>query len=126
MKSATALLDQAQRGAASADADALFKEAKQRRRRRRLVWLGLVRAQGDRLVTSFSFGKVPGISTFVFLQYFAVSPNGTLYADDLGPPAFELYQQIVSVDHGHGTSLWRGRNRRVHPPPKSSRQSSGG
>jgi hypothetical protein len=71
----------------------------------------VVRVEGDRLVTSFSFGKVPGISTFEFLDFFAVAPNGTLYADDLGPPAFEPYQQIVTVDHGHGASLWEGRRR---------------
>jgi hypothetical protein len=72
----------------------------------------VVRAEGGRLVTSLSFGKVPGISTFQFLNFFAVAPNGTLYADDLGPPVFEPYQQIVSVDHGHAASLWQGRTRR--------------
>jgi glucose/arabinose dehydrogenase len=72
----------------------------------------VVRADGDRLVSTFSFGKVPGISTFQFLNFFAVAPNGTLYADDLGPPAFEPYQQIVSVAHGHAASLWQGRTHR--------------
>jgi hypothetical protein len=47
-----------------------------------------VSAEGNRLVTSFSFGKVPGIATFVFQKYFAVAPNGTLYADNLGPRGF--------------------------------------
>ncbi|MGP0109190.1 MAG: hypothetical protein ACLPR9_10095, partial [Acidimicrobiales bacterium] len=55
---------------------------------------------------------VPGIDTFTFTDYFALAPNGTLYADNLGPPAFEPFQQIVSVEDGHGVSLWRGASRR--------------
>lgn len=72
----------------------------------------VVRVERNRLATSYSFGtfdKTHRGSEFYFLEYFAVAPNGTIYADDLGPPAFERYQQVVSVDHGRTASLWRGR-----------------
>ncbi len=68
----------------------------------------ILRVQGDRLATALSVNTVPGINTFTFTDYFALAPDGTLYADNLGPPAFEPFQQIVSVTAGHGVSLWRG------------------
>jgi hypothetical protein len=73
------------------------------------------RVEGDRLATSYSFAafdKAHRNSEFYFLEYFAEAPNGTIYADDLGPPAFEPYQQVVSEDHDRVASLWRGRTER--------------
>ena len=72
----------------------------------------ILRVEGDQLVTSFSVNTVPGINTFIFTDYFALAPSGTLYADNLGPPAFEPFQQMVSVADGHGVSLWRGAHSR--------------
>lgn len=72
----------------------------------------ILRVQGERLVPALSVIAVPGIDTFTFTDYFALAPNGTLYADNLGPPAFEPFQQIVSVTAGRGASLWRGASRR--------------
>ena len=72
----------------------------------------ILRVEGDQLVTSFSVNTVPGINTFIFTDYFALAPSGTLYADNLGPPAFEPFQQMVSVADGDGVSLWRGAHSR--------------
>jgi hypothetical protein len=71
----------------------------------------VVRVQGNRLVVNVAINKVPSVGAFTFTSYFAIGTNGTLYADDLGPPAFEPMQQLVSVSHGHAESLWRGRPR---------------
>jgi hypothetical protein len=68
----------------------------------------LFRIAGDQLVTDYSVNEVPGINTFLFMDYFAVATNGDLYADNLGPPGFEPYQQLISVAGGHAASLWRG------------------
>ena len=59
-------------------------------------------------MASLAVNNVPGINTFTFADFFALAQDGTLYADNLGPPAFEPFQQIVSVIGGHGVSLWRG------------------
>jgi hypothetical protein len=72
----------------------------------------VVRVQGNRLVVSAALDKDRGAEGFTFTNYFAVGTNGVLYADDLGPPAFERTQQIISVSHGHAVSLWRGRPKR--------------
>ena len=72
----------------------------------------ILRVDGDRLVSTLAVNAVPGIHTFVFTDFFALGPDGTLYADNLGPPAFEPFQQIVSVVDGRGVSLWRGDPRR--------------
>jgi hypothetical protein len=69
----------------------------------------IVQVQGNRLAVSADLEKIPGDAGFTFTNYFAIGPNGALYADDLGPPAFERTQRIVSVSHGHAVSLWRGR-----------------
>ena len=53
----------------------------------------------------------PSIKDFVWMNYFAIAPIGTFFADDLGPPAFEPYQQIVEVGNGRAVSLWRGKAR---------------
>jgi hypothetical protein len=63
---------------------------------------------GNRLVPTLAVNTTPGINTFIFTDFFVLGPDGTLYADDLGPPAFEPFQQIVSVAGGRGESLWRG------------------
>ena len=68
----------------------------------------ILRAEGNQLVTSLAVNTVPGINTFTFTDFFALAPDGTLYADNLGPPGFEPFQQIVSVTEGRGVSLWRG------------------
>lgn len=60
------------------------------------------------LQPAFSLAGVPGITGFVFPSFFALAPDGTCYADNLGPPAFEPVQQIVAVAGGRGTSLWSG------------------
>jgi hypothetical protein len=66
-----------------------------------------LRVEGDQLVTSFAMNEIPGVNTFIFTDYFALAPDGSLYVDNLGPPAFEPYQQIVSVTGAYGVSLWR-------------------
>jgi hypothetical protein len=59
--------------------------------------------------TMQTFEIVPhSIKDFVWLNYFAISPSGSFVADDLGPPAFEPYQQIIEVENGRGSSLWKG------------------
>lgn len=68
----------------------------------------LFRIVGDRLVTDYAINKVPGINTFEFMDYFALASNGVLYADNLGPPAFEPYQQVISVADGRSVALWKG------------------
>lgn len=72
----------------------------------------IVRVQGTRLAVGASLDKTPGADGFVFTDYFAISQNGVIYADNLGPPAFERTQQIISVSHGRAVSLWRGRARK--------------
>jgi hypothetical protein len=53
------------------------------------------------------------VKNFLWMDYFAFGPGGAFFADDLGPPAFETYQQIVEVTGGRGISLWRGPGRSV-------------
>ncbi len=72
----------------------------------------ILQVEGDHLVPTLAVNTVPGISTFIFTDFFALGPDGTLFADNLGPPAFEPFQQIVSVVGGRGVSLWRGEPRR--------------
>jgi hypothetical protein len=72
----------------------------------------ILQVVGDQLVPSLSITTVPGIDGFTFTDYFAAAPDGSIYADNLGPPAFEPDQQIISVSGGHGVSLWRGDARR--------------
>lgn len=68
----------------------------------------VLRIQGSRLATAFAVSHLRGVKNFVFMDFFAIAPNGTLYADDLGPPAFEAYQQIIAVTNRHAISLWKG------------------
>jgi hypothetical protein len=68
----------------------------------------ILQVEGNQLVPTLTVDAIPGINTFIFTDYFAEGPDGTLFADDLGPPAFERFQQIVSVVDGHGAPLWRG------------------
>jgi hypothetical protein len=59
-----------------------------------------------------------GINTFVFTSFFAPAPNGALYADNLGPPAFEPFEQIVSVtDRPTDSRIDYPARRRVLEPP---------
>lgn len=78
---------------------------------------GLEQVVGNRLVpttgvvesTSTSApNDVPGITKFLFMDYFAYGPDGTLYADNMPTGGFDPYQQIVSVANGQGASLWTG------------------
>ena len=66
--------------------------------------------EGNRLVSTAGFNDVPGIAKFNFLDYFALAPNGTIYADNVPSSAFDPYQQIVSLslESGQGASLWHG------------------
>ena len=68
----------------------------------------ILKVEGNHLVPDLAVSAVPGIRAFVFADYFALGPDGTIYADDLGPPAFESYQQIVAIGDGRGVALWRG------------------
>jgi WD40 repeat protein len=67
----------------------------------------LLVVRGNRLVTMWSVNQVPGISNFIFMNYFAVTPGGGIDADNLGP-GLDRYQQIVQVSVGHGYSMWTG------------------
>ena len=66
--------------------------------------------EGNRLVSTAGFNDVPGIAKFNSLDYFALAPNGTIYADNVPSSAFDPYQQIVSLslESGQGASLWHG------------------
>jgi hypothetical protein len=68
----------------------------------------IVRIEGNRLVRSYLLDHVPGTGWFT-LTYFAVAPNGTLYADDIGDGGFQPYQQIASVVNNHVAVLWQHR-----------------
>jgi hypothetical protein len=70
----------------------------------------VVRAEGDQLVP-FHIFDLRGPRQFFYMQYFSFSPNGVLYADNIGESAFSKYQKIVSFDHGKTTELWRRRVR---------------
>ena len=52
----------------------------------------LLVVRGNRLVTMWSVNQVPGISNFIFMNYFAVTPGGGINADNLGP-GFDRYQK---------------------------------
>jgi hypothetical protein len=74
----------------------------------------VVRAEGGQLVPFHSFNRLSGTNVppdrqFFYMKWFAFSPTGTLYADDIGGSAFGRDQQIVSFDHGTARSLWRHR-----------------
>jgi hypothetical protein len=67
----------------------------------------IIQVQNGTFVTAYNFENAQGIKDFVFVSYFAIGPNGTLYADNLNG-AFDPYQQIVQVANGQATSLWQG------------------
>jgi hypothetical protein len=67
----------------------------------------IVQVQSGTFVTAYNFENAKGIKDFVFVNYFAIGPNGTLYADNLNG-AFDPYQQIVDVANGEAMSLWQG------------------
>ena len=71
----------------------------------------LLRVEGNGLQKVLAIDDVPGINTFVFMDYFTFGPDGTLYADNLGPPGFDPFQQIVSAAGGQAESLWTGAKR---------------
>jgi hypothetical protein len=68
----------------------------------------LEQVEGNSVVSSPGANDVPGFTKFLFMDYFAYAPDGTLYADNMPTSGFDPYQQIVSVTSGQGASLWRG------------------
>ena len=69
----------------------------------------LMRTPGVLTSTSTtSVNDIPGVTKFLFMDYFAIAPDGTLYADNMDTGGFDPYQQIVSVTNGQGSSLWQG------------------
>jgi len=68
----------------------------------------ILNLSGDQINTRYTFGNVPGTNWFT-LTYFAFAPNGALYADDIGTSGFQRYQQLLTVQAGHITQLWRHR-----------------
>ncbi|HUY59121.1 MAG TPA: hypothetical protein VMV16_05385 [Solirubrobacteraceae bacterium] len=77
---------------------------------------GLIRIEPHKLVPISSFNmplstvnERPG--RYFPLTYFAFSPNGTLYADDIpGNIGDELHQQLVSVHNSRISRLWQEKN----------------
>lgn len=61
--------------------------------------------EGGELTTVDTLDGVPGTAWFT-LDYFAVAPGGTLYADDLGQPAEQPLQKLVADHGGHFQVLW--------------------
>lgn len=50
---------------------------------------------------------VHSLGASFWLTYFAFSPNGSLYADEIpGNGGFEARQQLIRFQHGHKTVLW--------------------
>jgi hypothetical protein len=68
----------------------------------------VARATDSQLVPSHAFGHT-GSQCCFYLQDFAYSSKGVLYADNLGESAFGRYQQIVSFYDGKSTVLWSRR-----------------
>jgi hypothetical protein len=73
---------------------------------------GIRRIEPHKLVPAFAFnGHIR--NEYFSLTYFAFSPSGTIYADDLpGDEGFEVHQQLLSVKNHHISLLWRQRNAR--------------
>jgi hypothetical protein len=71
----------------------------------------VLQVRGDHLVNNFAVTGVSGVESFLSTDFFAMAPNGAFFADNLGPPAFERFQQIISVADGRGISLWHGASR---------------
>ena len=69
----------------------------------------VARATDSQLVPSHAFSHVGNPKCCFYLQYFAYSPKGVLYADNLGEAAFSRYQQIISSYSGRSTELWSRR-----------------
>jgi hypothetical protein len=70
----------------------------------------ILRIEGKRLVTSYTFTTVKG--QYFWLTYFAFAPNGAIYADEVpGDMGFEAHQQLVTVAGGYVTLLWQEKNR---------------
>ncbi|MGO9582800.1 MAG: hypothetical protein ACLP36_08340 [Acidimicrobiales bacterium] len=70
----------------------------------------LLRVEGTRLVTSYTFTTVPG-GQYFWLTYFAFGPGNVLYADEVpGDVGFEAHQQLVSVAGSHVSLLWQEKN----------------
>lgn len=74
---------------------------------------GVARIEPRKLAPISNFNVAPdGLRGQYFpLTYFAFSPNGALYADDIpGNLGFERHQQLVSVTNHHTSLLWQENN----------------
>ncbi len=72
----------------------------------------VVRIEAHKLVPTFTFNKRLRGQYFP-LTYFAISPNGTTYADDIPGGdgfGFEAHQQLRSVSNDHTRLLWQEQN----------------
>jgi hypothetical protein len=71
---------------------------------------GIVRIEPHQLVPFFIFGgQLYG--QYFALHYFAFSPNGTIYSDEIpGDMGYELHQQLVSVRSSRVSLLWQEKN----------------
>lgn len=66
----------------------------------------VVQAEGNQLVPFHSLNDPPG-QQFFYMKYFAFSPSGALYADNVDGAVFSRYQEIVRVSNGAATVLWK-------------------
>jgi hypothetical protein len=65
----------------------------------------------DKLVPIFKGPGRPLRGQIFPVTYFAFSPNGTIYADDVpGNEGFEVHQQLLSVNDHHIALLWQQNN----------------
>jgi hypothetical protein len=69
------------------------------------------RIQGHRFAQTLPVTDPIRGDTF-WLTYFALAPNGTIYADEIpGGGGFEAHQQLIALGHDHAVLLWQERNR---------------
>jgi hypothetical protein len=72
----------------------------------------ILQIEADKLVQTFTFNERLRGQYFP-LTYFALSPNGTIYADDIPGGdgfGFEAHQQLLSVSNDHTRLLWQEQN----------------
>jgi len=70
----------------------------------------MLRIEAHKLVPTFTFNnQIHG--EYFSLTYFALSPNGTIYADEIpGNIGFEAHQRLLSASNGHIRVLWQEKN----------------
>lgn len=72
----------------------------------------ILRIKAHELIPTFKFNERLR-SQYFPLTYFAISPNGTTYADDIPGGdgfGFEAHQQLLSASNGHIRLLWQEKN----------------